>query len=369
MSKKICITCLKCTLVLSSLLFLQLSQAQNKFGHVEEWLNNNLEQIGGRAVLMIYKDGNIVFSKAQNRMNIRQRLIGRFVAKKQGRNVEDVNRDYSTASKIPIASSSKWLSAALLMTFVDEGKLSLDDSVGKFLPVMSANRKGNILIWQCLTHLTGVSAPKLKESIEEMKNVHSMDEAIKKIAMRPMEGEPGKTFHYSSIGLQIAGAIMEKISGKDFETLFAERIAKPCEMTNTDFGKKEVALPAGSAYSTAEDYIRFLEMLLHNGTFNNRTVLSQSSVAKMQHNYARKATIAYSPAEVLKWGYGFGEWITEDADERARAIASPGLFGCFPWIDNAKNYAAVLFCFNLKNKGRNELYTELKTLVDEAIDR
>ena len=78
-----------------------------------------------------------------------------------------------------------------------------------------------------------------------------MDEAMEKIASEQLEGEPGKTFHYSNVGLQIAGAVIEKISGKSFETLFAERIAKPCDMKNTDFGKGAVALPAGGAFSTA----------------------------------------------------------------------------------------------------------------------
>lgn len=69
--------------------------------------------------------------------------------------------------------------------------------------------------------------------------------------------------------------MIEKISGKSFETLFAERIAKPCEMKNTDFGKGKVALPAGSAYSTPEDYMNFLVMILHDGKFNGKQILSK----------------------------------------------------------------------------------------------
>ena len=64
------------------------------------------------------------------------------------------------------------------MTFVDEGKLNLDDSIGKYLPVMTANGKGNIRIWQCLSHLTGISSGSLKDSREIITNAGSMDEAI-----------------------------------------------------------------------------------------------------------------------------------------------------------------------------------------------
>jgi len=164
-----------------------------------------------------------------------------------------------------------------------------------------------------------------------------MEEAMASVAQLPMEGEPGKTFHYSNIGLQIAGAIMEKISGKNFETLFAERIARPCNMKNSDFGKVKVALPAGGGWSTAEDYLNFLQMILHEGIFNGKQALSKASVIEMQKNrVAKDAVIISSPAEAGNWGYGFGEWMMEDitGDQRSDAVTSPGLFGSFSmgWI-------------------------------------
>ena len=367
MSKKIKLLCRKCSVLIVFLLFLQGSQAQNDFNKVENWINANLEDLGGRAVMVVYKDGKIIFNKAKNGMTARKKFAARFIAKRQGKDPSEFTRDFSSKSKIAIASCSKWLSAALVMTFVDEGKLSLEDSVGKFLPAMTKNGKGGIKIWQCLSHLTGIKSGSLRESLKEMKEVNSMDEAIEKIAQQPFESEPGKTFRYSNTGLQIAGAILEKISGKSFQDLFIERIAKPCDMKNTDFGRGKVALPAGGAYGTADDYLKFLEMILNDGRYNRKEVLSKASVIKMQQNYAKDARVVYSPAEALNWGYGFGEWVMEDATERSRAVTSPGLFGSFPWIDNERKYAAVLFCFNLKNEGRGEKYKRLKELVDDAI--
>ncbi len=195
-----------------------------------------------------------------------------------------------------------------------------------------------------------------------------MNETMEKIAVLPMEGEPGKVFHYSSIGLQIVAAVIEKISGKDFETLFKERISIPCGMKNTDFGNDKVPLAAGGAFSTPEDYIHFLQMILQDGFYNARQVLSKESVIKMQMNYAKDAKIAYSPAEAGNWGYGLGEWVMDDAVKRSDAVTSPGLFGSFPWVDNKRKYAAFLFVFNLKQKGRQKSYMELKTIVDNEID-
>ncbi|MBS1610298.1 MAG: serine hydrolase [Bacteroidetes bacterium] len=70
------------------------------------------------------------------------------------------------------------------MTFVDEGKLNLQDTAGKYLPVLSRNGKGGIIINECLSHLTGIKTPSLKESRQEMKIITSMDEAIDDIARR-----------------------------------------------------------------------------------------------------------------------------------------------------------------------------------------
>jgi len=88
---------------------------------------------------------------------------------------------------------------------------------------------------------------------------------------------------------------------------------------------------------------------------------------KMQMNYAKGATIIFAPAEDGSWGYGFGEWVMEEPGKRSDGVTSPGLFGSFPWVDNEKKYAGFLFSFNIKSKGRNERYKELKHLVDEAI--
>jgi CubicO group peptidase (beta-lactamase class C family) len=267
MSTKTWPYCRKFSLIGYFMLLLQVAGAQGKFAKIDSWVSNNLEKLGGRVVLLIYKDG-IVYSRSENGLTARQKTIGKLIARKQGKDPSEAIKDYSPTTRERIASSSKWLSAALVMTFVDEGRLSLNDTIGKFLPVMTAHGKGNITLWQCMSHLTGIKPGTLKESLEAMKNVNSMDEAMEMIASQPMEGDPGKTFHYSNTGLQIAVAVIEKISGKDFETLFAERIAGPCKMKNTDFGRGKVALPAGGAFSTAEVYMNFLVMILNYGKVN-----------------------------------------------------------------------------------------------------
>ena len=339
--------------------------AQNNFSDVDRWLNTQTGNMGGRSMLVIYKNGQLLYSKGVNGMRPAQKLVSRMIARRQGK--EENVQDYTLDTRQPIASCSKWLSAALVMTFIDEEKLRLSDTVGKFLPVLSQHGKGNITISQCLSHLTGIRAAELKEELQDMREINSMAQAVQRIAMLPMEGTPGKVFHYSNTGLQLAGAVIEKISGKNFEQLFAERIAAPLGMTGTDFGKGPVALPAGGAISTPQDYIRFLEMILHKGMFRGKRILSEKSVADMQVNrITSDVKIAYAPAEAGNFGYGFGEWVMDNATP-SKAVTSPGLFGSFPWIDNERGYAGFLMTYYIKNDGRNQRYKQLKQLVDAAV--
>lgn len=372
---------LKVSASLAFLLFFQLTFSQNRFEKVNEWVTQNLPELGGRAVLMVYKDGALQYSQAFNNLSKRQQAAGKIRARVQGKDEDEILQDYTPTTRERIASASKWLSAALVLTFVDEGKLRLSDTVGKYLPALSRYGKGHIRIWHCLSHTTGLKEPALRETLGSFQKIKSMDQYIESILTYPMEGEPGKVFRYGNTGLQIAAAVLEKISGKDFETLFAERIAAPLEMKNTDFGKSGLPLAAGGAWSTPEDYMNFLVMLLNEGAFNGKRILSKALVHEMMKNKLGSDCLrAWAPEEAGTWGYGFGAWVMDpplaiatrkDAmpdSKRGDAVTSPGLFGSFPWVENEKKYAAFLFVHNLQHKGRNQLYATLKRVVDNAVE-
>jgi CubicO group peptidase (beta-lactamase class C family) len=356
--------------IIALIFFLSLngsSRAQTHFTKLDEWMETHVKDLGGRAILVIYKNGNIIYNKSVNDMTRRQQSMNKYIEKKLGNEPE--MGDYTLTTRQPIASCSKWLSAAVIMSFVDEGKLRLTDTVGAWLPVLSLHGKGSITISECLSHLTGIKEPPLKKTLKKMKNMESMGQLIEEIAKMPMEGKPGKVFHYSNAGLQIAAAVVEKISAQSFEELFAARIAQPLDMKNTDFGKRKIAYPAGGASSTPEDYLTFLAMMQHRGNFNGKKILSEKSVEEMEINrIVPGVKIAYSPAEGPCFGYGYGEWIVNDPAGKSNDwVTSPGLFGSFPWIENDKEYSAFLMTFYMNSKGRSNRYLELKKLVDGAV--
>src|SRR5881275_159368 len=125
MSYKANSICLKFSLFIPVLLFLQLCQAQRiqknvkiygteRFTGLDELLMRNQKLLGGNVVGMVWKD-TIVY----------KREIG----------------DFTAQTVAPLASSSKWLTAALVMQFVDEGKISLEDKVSKYIPIFASYNK------------------------------------------------------------------------------------------------------------------------------------------------------------------------------------------------------------------------------------
>src|SRR5438270_8213521 len=119
MSNPVNLFCRKCSLCMVFLLLFQFTKGQEAFGKVDNWLHSNLSELGGRAVIVIYKDdpktgqGKIVYSKSENELSNRQKTIGKFIARRQGKDASEMMEDFNMASRARIASCSKWLSAAL----------------------------------------------------------------------------------------------------------------------------------------------------------------------------------------------------------------------------------------------------------------
>jgi CubicO group peptidase (beta-lactamase class C family) len=324
--------------MLSFLLFCRPAFAQTDFSAVDQLLKQNQKELGKNFVALVWKDGKVIYQK-------------------QG------DADFTPKTQAPITTSGSWLAAALVMTFVDEGKLSLDDKVSQYIPLFSKYSKGYITLRNCLTNTTGIRAEgKTKfESLEEEVNSYA--------SKRDIVANPGKEVHYSDVGPNIAARVLEIISKKSFDRLIMERIARPMKMRSTSFVNDEggAVNPAEGAKSSAIDYITFLSMLLNKGVFEGKRILSEKSVAEIEASQFGGIPVKYMPKGLQGTHSGLGCYITESSGTNvANALACPNMEGTTPFLDKCRNYAAILI-IDKPSDEKKSLYQSLKNLLDQAI--
>lgn len=338
-------TCMKVIFLSISLLFFQPIFSQYDFGAVDQLLQRNQKMLGNNVVALIWKDGKIIYQKE----------LGEFNAK----------------TPAPIASCSKWLTAALIMTFVDQGKLSLDDPVSKYIPLYDKYMKSYLTLRHCLSQTTGIEKEaRLVNKLMERRKFESLEAEVNAIAAKEISNNPGKEFFYGGYGLNIAARVCEIVGKKSFDRLVQERITRPLKMKGTNFSNESGGAinPSGGAQSTANDYMNFMIMLLNKGLFDGKRILSEVAIEEMQKDQVGDLPVKYTPQVAAGYSYGLGEWIMEkDASGKSTAIACPGLFGTWPYIDKCRNYAAIIFVKSLLGEQKKDLYLQFKQIVDEQV--
>lgn len=250
--------------------------------------------------------------------------------------------NYDRTTVLPIASATKWLSAAVILTLVDDGSLDLDEPVSTYLPEFTG-AKGAMTVRQMFSHTSGL--PGNHPIISA--NAITLAQAVRFVANQvPLQASPGAEFDYGGVSMHVAGRVAEVVGGQDWAQLFQSRIASPLGMTGTDYlGLGSATNPriAGGARSSVEDYSRFLEMLGGRGLFRGQRVLSTTAIDTMLRDQTAGATIVGIPSGAPRLGYGLGCWVEAvDPLGRATSLSSPGAFGCTPWIDLERGTEAVL---------------------------
>ena len=246
---------------------------------------------------------------------------------------------------IPIASASKWLTSATLMTFVDEGKLALDHPVASHLAGFSG-AKSDITVRQLLSHRTG-----LPSAVCEGDPGTTLARCVGEIAHGgDPTTPPGTAFAYRGVGFVIAGRLIERLSGTSFEEAFASRIARPLGMTRTRFDgtsrpHNRNPAPAASARSSVADYARFLAMLAHDGTVDGHTVLQPTSVAEIERDQVAGLDTSGDGAVQITGipTYGLGVWRDiVGADDTIEVVSGSGALGFYPWIDRVHDTYGIV---------------------------
>lgn len=336
-------TCMKVTSLSVFMLFFQTGFSQQNFGDVEKILKEKQQLLGKDYVAMIWKkDDTLVYKKE----------FGEFNSKTQA----------------PIASCSKWLTAALVMIFVDEGKLSLDDKITNWLPVFEKYGKGYITIRHCLSHMTGIqSEPITILKLFQRKKYNSLEEEVNAFAAKEIQANTGTEFRYSNIGLNIAARVLEVISKKKFDYLIRQKLLLPLEMRKSTFSTDDGSAPnpSGGAKSTPDDYMRFLVMLMNKGVYRGKKILSEESVNEMMKSQMTKDKIKYAPKSAEGFTYALGSWVVEDKNGTATILSSPGLLGTWPMVDFCHGYAYLFFVKNLLGEERADAQLEIKKVIDK----
>lgn len=258
---------------------------------------------------------------------------------------------YDLDTAVPIASGTKWLSATVLMTLVDDGTLALDEPISTYLPDAAGTRVGTITLRMLLSFTSGLVDDD-RVPCHDDPDLTLLD-CVAEIARQGVVHTPGTAFRYGGQHLAMAAAVAEVVTGQAWVDLLDERLLSPLGMAHTrmiQIGDPTRAVvdhpsPAGGAVSTLGDYARFLEMIVHDGVAPDGTrILSSAASAEMQRNQIEDAAYrAASPFRMqLRSPYGFGEWIDwTDEEGRALVLSSDGAFGFRPWIDRVNDLFGV----------------------------
>ena len=291
-----------------------------------------------------------------------------------------------------IASMSKPITAVCIAILADDGKLSFDDPLAKYLPEFAglmvsqngqtAKPSRPVTLRNVMTHTSGIG---------EMTNREphlTLAETSKRLSQQPLRFQPGSRWAYSTAGMDVLGRVVEVASGMPFDQFLQRRVLDPLGMKDTSFWiapEKELRWahpyrwnaqtnkleettisylyktavtdrqrpPLGGAglFSTAEDVARFYQMMLNQGSLNGKRILKPETVAEM----TRKQTGALDARPGMPWGLGF--CVVEDpAKMAANSVLSPnsfghgGAFSTQSWADPAKNLIWIVM-FERDGKG------------------
>ncbi len=337
------------------------------FSEIDQMLQHSLENIaglGGGVSLMLWQDGEVIYNKS-------------FVL--EGKN-------FSEKRLVPIASATKWLSAAVIMALIDRGELALDDRAGDAFPSLEGPH-AEMTIRQMFSHTAGlpgnINGP--HSCVADARHEGGLAGCVDLVLQEALIAAPGTVFSYGGNSMHVVGRMAELAgkpelsSGDAWDALWRELIADPSDMSRTAYDAPLTRIDnpriSGGAWSSGEEYLNFLIMLLQNGVFDGRRVLSEAGIEEMLSDQTNGATIRYSPYQLYGWldselpanRYGVGVWRERvDQNGSLREASSQGAFGFSPWIDRDRNLAGVLSVFS----GLDAVYPSyyrLKQLIHAAI--
>jgi len=319
----------------------------------------------------------------------------------------DLGKDdpMTTDSVFWIASMTKAVTTAGAMQLVEQGKLSLDEPIGKLLPDLASpqvlegfDAKGEpklraarkpITLRQLMTHTAGFCYELWnsdKATYLEKTGTPGITTCQNAALKTPLASDPGTRWEYGT-NIDFVGKAVEAVSGKRLDAYLRDHMFSPLGMSDTAFKitddmrkrlvgmhvrsgdgalaplpfeleqNPEFHMGGGGLYSTAADYIKFCQMILNKGKGNGNQILKAETVATMGQNHigdlsvTRMTTAApiYTndvdlyPDQVKKWGLSFLINTAKTPEGRsAGSLAWAGLANTYFWIDPTRDVCGVI---------------------------
>ena len=361
----------------------------NRFGAVDKALHRAVEDGDVAGVVAIGATPNgIAFEGASGKANIHQ------------------GTSMATDTVFWLLSMTKAITATACMQLIEQGRLRLDQKAGDILPQLASPKvlegfdadgkprlrptKRPITVRHLLTHTSGYTYANWSEALTRYEQVTDLPDiaTLRNAAFdAPLEFDPGDRWEYG-ISMDWVGKLVEEVSDQSLEIYFRENIFQPLGMKDSGFligseQKRRVAtlfnrqpegtlapvpfeMPqrpefftgGGGAFSTPQDYMRFLRALLNGGSLGGVHILRPQTVAMMMVNQIgelnvremRTAHPEFSnsfdqfPAQPHKWGLSFD--INEQPGPNGRSAGSiswAGLLNCYFWLDPVKKVTGAMF--------------------------
>jgi CubicO group peptidase (beta-lactamase class C family) len=316
---------------------------------------------------------------------------------------------YEENSIFRIYSMTKPITTVALMTLYDEGKFELDDPVSEYIPgiagTMVWDNTGSSLkpqaqpmtIRHLLTHSAGYTygwnpdeyVDSLVIAAGSARRNGSLADMIQLLTGLPLKFQPGTDYEYG-LSIDVAGYLIEVLSGMPLDEFFRERIFKPLKMEDSGFyvpeekhdrlvplyninkdgrlvkvgngrpdafkSKPELFSGGGGMVSTVPDYTRFCRMLMNKGILEGERILEESTVELIMTDQLPPG-VDYRKG----YGYGLGGSVKYSSGEYCWLGAATTNF----WIDPTNNLIVMVF---IQLMPSNHSYADrYKAMVDRAV--
>ncbi|MEM7754657.1 MAG: serine hydrolase [Planctomycetota bacterium] len=282
-------------------------------------------------------DGNVAVIIQQNGVDIYRYQAGTI--------------DFNTKNRL--ASFTKTISAGVILSLIDDGKLAPTDRLSDTIPGFTGTTT-DATIQQAWAMTHSFDNPAAFERSRDYTLAQSAALiANTAFSVPDLNTVPGTTLFYDGNGMQTTGRIAELVTGLDWQTIARQRILDPVGMPQADYEQFDPnPAVAGGLRSTANETARYANMILNQGVIDGARVLSEAAVETMFTNTTRDLPVSNTPfpddPSLYPYNqnpdYTFGAWTLADNPVTGvvEEIMGAGAWGSFIWIDRRRGLTAVL---------------------------